>query len=163
MADAPEVNKDSVTKTTPTPQRRWPLLVIIMVIIVICLFAIIYLWRNDVFHKAKSNTNDFSLFGAKDSVNSSKSICGNGICEKDELISGKCAKDCGGPLQANPNAQDVICGNGICEKSELTSGNCAKDCGSPLQANPNTQDVICGDGICSTEELVGKTCPQDCG
>jgi len=81
-------------------------------------------------------------------------ICGNGLCELEEIITRRCPQDCGG-VSEGILPRIGICGDGICDCSETIIGDngCPFDCG-PL-------DSTCGDGFCIPPENFA-TCPDDC-
>ena len=96
-------------------------------------------------------------------------ICGNNICESDELKT--CSKDCCG-----------FCGDGKCAVSKgcnESMASCFKDCGSacgdakcdasigetnitcPKDCMPKAIEPVCGDGVCTGYEKADY-CLQDC-
>lgn len=75
-----------------------------------------------------------------------QSVCGNGICERDESWQ-TCPEDC-----EIPAGEEAICGDGVCEKEENRI-NCPSDCGP--------QHTFCGDGVCEMPETI-ENCPEDC-
>ncbi len=57
-------------------------------------------------------------------------ICGNHVCEPQEIINNNCPDDCETKKEdeSKPVQPASECGNGICETSEIINNNCDLDC-----------------------------------
>jgi len=82
-------------------------------------------------------------------------LCGDGICQIEEIADDNCDVDC---KERVIDVSEAECGDGICDIDEIADESCPGDCNRTITVS----EAECGDGICEIDELVDETCPIDC-
>ena len=95
-----------------------------------------------------------------------KSLCGDGFCDDDELELGTCEEDCAMISLCTVTAGTPVAGlcadNGCAKKGKECEAFDTNDDGFFDKCKCVTPTPTCGDGVCDLAELKLDPCPEDC-